>query len=372
MKYSYDIVIIGAGIGGLSVAHLLGSHNLRVALIDEEAVLPHVTFHTLGSFSDYQEYGLSSNVIAAKQTECIFHSRDLHIRKTGIGYIIHKQNLYQELLDKAENAHVDIYPKTHMQSFTQDAQGNIQSIIDDTQNIFEAQVFIDATGAAGVISRKLGLLDKTFAVASGLEYNVAYTGPSYQTHLFIGNFYQGGYGWIFPLGNGRAILGYGSFHNDGKHSIKERLDNMFTIPHIQKLVQKDNDTLHGGTIPITDVKTTFVSHNVVCIGDSVSQVNPLVGEGHRFILDAGKMAAPYIIKAIQEHNMAILHGYEDAWKTKYLQDYQWSKTLQIHAYGASRNDFLTDLGVLWLATKRNKTFSDLLAGHITMRRLLLP
>lgn len=371
MQKLLDVVIVGAGIGGLSVAHLLGKYNLKVALLDSKEDLNKVTFHTLGSFLDLDRFGLSRDVVAAKQTECIFHSSHFHIKKKGKAYILNKQKLYKELLDKAIQNKVEVFSSTYIKDVSTDTNGIITSISDEKGNTFTAKIFIDATGVEGLFSRKFGLQDEHLNIASGLEYNAKYFGPQYQSHLFIGNLFRGGYGWIFPFGNNRAIVGYGSSNEIVRSHLKDKLNAMLEIPFIKKLVKKDNDELSGGTIPV-DIKTKFVYKNVLCIGDSVSQVNPIVGEGHRFILEAGLMAAPAIQQAILQNNPELLHGYEIDWNKKFYKDYIWSKRGQVFANKLSKHDILSDIATLFLATKRNSTFVNLLAGHIRPRYILFP
>ncbi len=375
MIRDFDVVIIGAGIGGLSIAHLLAKEKLRVAMIDAKANLPHVSFYTLGSFMDLDRYGLTRNVVAADITEGFFHSSHFHLKRGGGNYhcyIINKKNLYQELLDKARQNGVVVFEGTEIETHKQVEDGMITSVSDRKGDEYSAKVFIDSSGVSGFFSRKFGLQDKEFNIATGLEYNVEYTGPQNQAHLYTGKLYQGGYGWLFPFGGKRAILGYGSFNNTARQELKKRLNAMLEVPFIKNVVKKDNEELSGGTIPVTDVKTKFVYSNVVCIGDSVSQVNPIVGEGHRFILESGKIAAPYITQAILKNDLEILHGYEKEWYGKFYTDYKWSRILQQKANSASRSDFLMDLSTVYLALKRNKTFVDMIAGHISFWSFLFP
>lgn len=269
-------------------------------------------------------------------------------------------------------ANVRTIPSTQIVNIALDANGYVDFVTDSTDNKFKARVYVDATGVVGIMSRKFGLQDKDLKIASGLEYNVEYFGLQNQTHLFIGNLYQGGYGWIFPFGGKRAIVGFGSLDQKIHSEVKDRLNRMLETKAVKKLVRKDNNELSGGTIPITNVKTKFVYKNVVCIGDSVSQVNPIVGEGHRFILEAAAIAAPYIKQVLTKNNMELLYGYENDWSRKFYNEYAYSKRLQVWADKTSKSNLLSDLFTLYLATKRNQTFCHLLAGNISLVDIVLP
>lgn len=372
MNQSFDVVIIGAGIGGLSLAHLLGNYRLRVALVDAKANVGKVTFHTLGSFVDLDQFGLTKDSVAAEETEIVYHSAHTHTKKRGKAYILNKKKLYKELLDKAIQGGVKTFFATRIADMSLDEQGFVASVATEKTDTFSAKIFVDASGATGFFSRRFGLQDKDLNIATGLEYNVKYSGSQSQSHLYVGKLYQGGYGWLFPFGRNRAIIGYGSFDKAVRSELKKRLDKMLEVPFIKEIVIRDNEELNGGTLPITKVKTKFVYKNVVCVGDSVSQVNPLVGEGHRFILEAGLIAAPYIKQAINEGNLDILLNYEKDWNKKFLKEYQRSKLLQIIAGWISKSDLLSDIAALLIATKRNKTFVRLLSGRVRLTDILFP
>ncbi|MGE5042228.1 MAG: lycopene cyclase family protein [Candidatus Levyibacteriota bacterium] len=368
MKRSFDVAIIGAGIGGLSIAHLF--KGFSVALIDAKNNPENVSFHTLGSFLDVKRFGLSEKVIAAEESEVMFCSPHFHVKKYGKAYIINKKQLYKELLEKAKQQKVETFFGARIAIIHENENG-VESIMDERGNEFLAKIFIDATGLSGLLSKRFGLQDKKLNIATGLEYNIAYYGKQERSYLLIGKLYQGGYGWLFPCGNKRAILGYGSFNPTAKKELKERLNKMLELSVFAGIVKKDNEKLEGGTVP-TDIKTKFVYKNVVCLGDSVSQVNPLVGEGHRFIMEFALLAAAAIKKAIKRNDPEFLTEYEQQWKKKYLADYKRSKRGQKIADWISNHDALSDLGALYLASKKNKTFIKLLAGHVTWKNLLLP
>lgn len=372
MTYSYDVVVIGAGVAGLNIAGLLGKYNLKVCLIDSKADFANASFHTLASFMDINHFGLSKNIIASDLTELYFHSNTICVRKRGHAHSIHKEILYKELLDKAVSNHVMIHSSSHIDSFTTDEKESIDSVVDNKGNIYKAKIFIDATGVEGFFSRHFGLLDKDLKTGAGLEYNVEYNGPQNQLHLFVGKLYQGGYAWLFPIGDNRAIFGFGTMDEKVRLELKQRLNAILETKMIKHLVKKDNDNLMGGTIPITNVKTKFIHKNIVCVGDSVSQINPIVGEGHKFIMEAGLIAAPYIQQAISKNNLELLYGYEKDWHKRFYNSYLLSKKLQNFADKVGKSDLLSDLATLFLATKRNKTFVNLISGEFTRRDMYLP
>lgn len=372
MKYDYDVMVIGAGGAGLCVAGELAQKGYRVGLADLKNDILKVSFHTLGSFIEYKKFGLSSKVIASRLTELFFASRHISFAKKGKAFILDKTQLHRELLAKAKKHKVVVHAGAHIVQITFRKNGDVLSVQDNRKNIYTAKIFIDASGVHSFLSKKMGLQEASMNSASGLELNVKYLGSAQRAYLFIGNLFQGGYGWLFPLGNNRAILGIGSFDSMARQQLKKRLDEMFNLPSLKGIVEKDRPTLYGGTIPITPVKTKFVKGNVVCVGDSVSQVNPLVGEGYRFILESAQMAANHIDEALQNDNNSLLHDYEIEWRKKFYKKYLRAKKLQDVANRASKSELMIDFLTFLLMTKRDQTFVKLIAGELNAATVLLP
>ena len=85
---TFDVVIIGAGCAGLMSAQLLAKKNLSVALIDGKKDLLDLSFLTLGSFMNINDYGLSERVIASKIDKGSFYSTRLTVTKPADVVII--------------------------------------------------------------------------------------------------------------------------------------------------------------------------------------------------------------------------------------------------------------------------------------------
>jgi digeranylgeranylglycerophospholipid reductase len=215
----------------------------------------------------------------------------------------------------------------------------------------------------GFLSKKIGLQDLKLKIAVGLEYNVRYLAPQSQAHLFIGAAFRGGYGWIFPLKNGRAIVGYGTFHKESIARLKQKLDAALHDQPMAELVRKDNAESYGGTIPAGPVKNTFVQGNIVCVGDSVSQVNPVVGEGYRFIMEASALAARSITEAVRSGRLELLSGYDTAWSRRFEKAYRKSKRIQLLADLCGRADALSDLACLAVRSMSDARFQKNLAAN---------
>ena len=360
---TYDVIIVGAGSAGLMSARELGKRGHKVLLLDRKTDLFSFSFNTLGSFIRLEDFDLSPDVVAREIDEITFYSRRFERKFQYPVKILNKRKLHIELYNALSQEHVTTLTGVYIKSFEQNEQGDIISLTDQHKNTYSGKIVIDATGTIGYLSRKLGLQPRKLDYATGVEYNVHYHGNPHEAHLFIGREFEGGYGWIFPLEDQRAIIGFGS--NDEKviKELKSRLDRILQMPKVKKLLTKDNDKCEGGTIPVSEVHTRFVKNNLVCIGDSVSQVNPVVGEGYKFILEAACMAVKAIDAALVQNDNALLKAYEADWSKRFLDNYNFSKYVQLKMFKYSRKDILVDFLMLFSRTKSKDKFIKVLAGE---------
>ena len=167
---------------------------------------------------------------------------------------------------------------------------------------------------------------------------------------------------MFPLQNERAIVGYGSFNKGSVASLKKILDHAVQDEPLKSLIEVDNVRSYGGTIPVTGVKKNFIQKNIVCIGDSVSQVNPLVGEGYRFIMESAIILAPFIKQSIDGNDPLALKGYEAEWGKRFARPYSKAKHVQQLMNFFTKNDLITDILTEYVSRFSDKKFQKVLSG----------
>ncbi|MBL4604841.1 MAG: NAD(P)/FAD-dependent oxidoreductase [Flavobacteriaceae bacterium] len=360
---TFEVIIIGGGTAGLMLARDLGKLEHRTLVLERKENLLEFSFNTLGSFMNLNDFNLSENVVAQKIDGVVVHSKRVKEKLKLNGYILDKKKVHEEILESIDGNFVKINLGINITDIAKNKEGRYSSVIDKKGNQYKAKIFVDASGTNGVISKKVGLGNKKINLATGVEFNVKYIGNPNEAHLLIGKVYQGGYGWIFPLKNGRAIIGFGTYDKKIIKGIKDRLNKIIELPNIKKLVIKDNDKVEGGSIPLTPVLDKFIDHNLVCVGDSVSQVNPIVGEGYKFIFESALMASKSIDESLKRNDLNYLSDYEISWRKRFLLNYKRSKKAQSRIYRYSKSDFLTDIGTLMLKLRSTKKNAKTLSGE---------
>ncbi len=362
---TFDVVIIGGGTAGLMLARELSKKKRKTLIVDRRNDLLDFSFNTLGSFIDLEEFDFTENVVAQKIDTLTIYSKHFKrkFKDDDGAYIIDKTNLHKEMIDAIDKKYVTTLTGINIQKISKDTNGQFTFITDKNGNEYSGKIFVDASGTNGVISKKVGLREEKINLATGVEYNVKYLGKPNESYFMVGNIYDGGYGWIFPLKNKRAIIGFGSFDNKVVKDLKNRLNMILELPKIKKIVVKDNEKIEGGSIPLTPVLDKFVINNLVCVGDSVSQVNPIVGEGYKFIFRAAIIASKAIDTSLEKNDLNCLLEYETTWRNTFLANYKRAKSSQEKAFRFSKNDNLFDLAILLSYFRSNARIKKSLSGE---------
>jgi digeranylgeranylglycerophospholipid reductase len=183
-----------------------------------------------------------------------------------------------------------------------------------------------------------------------MEYVMTNVPESLKTTLafYFGSEYAyRGYSWIFPMnGNRDAKVGTSALGPMPKDKSLEDLQKKFinALPYFEKMEPIE---IHAGAARADGGVKNHVYKNIVLIGDSAHQINPLLGEGIRHALFAGRLAAGIIDQWLSEKDANdgdLKRRYEAAWKKKFgtawrlsnlaikyaagFNDKQWDETIE--------------------------------------------
>ena len=125
-----------------------------------------------------------------------------------------------------------------------------------------------------------------------------------------------GYGWIFPLGDGRVNVGVGllSTEQRWKGVNTSRLMDAF-IAGAPKSWGLSPETScgppTGGKLPMSLAVGPRTGPNVVVVGDASGAINPFNGEGIAYAYETGRLAASSLADALRGGGPASIAHYED-------------------------------------------------------------
>jgi flavin-dependent dehydrogenase len=144
----------------------------------------------------------------------------------------------------------------------------------------------------------------------------------------------------------------GSARLKREHKIVEQTDSLKT--YIELIL---NDYLSGSSYKIINIhggvlkycsglKDTYSQNNIIAIGDAVSTVNMLGGEGIRHGMQSAEIACRYI-EAYLSGKQVNFQAYKPEMYQTYKKTWDWSERMGIRKY-LEYSDELIDRGVAYL------------------------
>ena len=123
-----------------------------------------------------------------------------------------------------------------------------------------------------------------------------------------------GYGWVFPLGDGRVNVGVGLLSTDRtwKGVNTTKLMDAFLAQVADDWGISESTCLGlatGGKLPMGLSVGPHVGDNVVVTGDAAGAINPFNGEGIAYGYETGRFAAAAVASALLADDAEALEGY---------------------------------------------------------------
>ncbi len=136
-----------------------------------------------------------------------------------------------------------------------------------------------------------------------------------------------GYGWIFPLGDGRVNVGVGLLSTDGAwRGVNTTKLQEYFVRQVGDAWGLSEATSEGpptgGRLPMGLSIGPRVGPNTVVIGDAAGAVNPFNGEGIAYGYETGRLAAAALGEALAGDDAAALGLYEERLEAAYGEYYK--------------------------------------------------
>ena len=287
----YDTIVVGGGPGGGTAAYFLGEAGKRVLVLEKE-ILPR--YKACGG-------GLSANLL--KQFPFSFEPV-IESRVQSISYVLGKQDVtfplpkrpmamvMRDQFDAHLLAHTkaDILQGTAVRKVTE--VGDRVTVETRTGETFESHYLIGADGANSVVAHSLGLRrGKTLAAA--IEAEVAVPGEVMHQFadapMFIFGEARLGYLWIFPKA-AHFSVGIAALH-------PKPGELQATLKRVMARygILLEGVHLRGHPIPIFTRREPIATARTLLVGDAAGLVDPFSGEGIRFAIKSGRLAAEAIL-----------------------------------------------------------------------------
>ena len=239
-----------------------------------------------------------------------------------------------------------------------------------------AKVLVDATGPArAVIGEHRHSNKSDFLTASGIECLIEVSPEVYQQYseklvFFLGHKWMPkGYSWIFPMELTLNRLKVGSARYHLKHKYINPQESIrwyeeLLIKDYLKLTQSEYELidLHGSTVKYSvGLKDVYQRDNIIAIGDAVSTINLLGGEGIRHGMENAVIASKYVEKYL-DNSLSSFSGYQREMARRYGLKWNFSEQMGRKRYMQDSDAFI-DKGVAYLKSLSVEEMMDILFDY---------
>ena len=355
-ELDYDIVIVGGGPAGSSAAFAAAKNGAKVALLEkEECISQTVRTSGVSWIKDVKKFGIPSDCYnEIKNYSFCSPNNQVSVRDSKPrAVVLDVRKTYQWLAEQAAKEGADIFVKTNVTDVIKNNQGKISGVKTSSNEncVFNSKIVIDASGFQSVVAKSLGVVAQWERFGAGAEYEAYAEHVDSDTWwLMVGQQYSpAGYAWIFPVSKNIIRIGVGVGKPESLINPTERLKELLEkkpgpIKNLGKITPIE---FHYGLIPNDGLSRKTVYDNLILVGDSAGQANPLVLEGIRYAIMFGRVAGEVSANAIKSGDTSekSLKKYEENWKKEIkakinsaskiqdrwigLSDEEWDKEIEI-------------------------------------------
>jgi digeranylgeranylglycerophospholipid reductase len=324
---TYDVVIVGAGFAGLSVASHLSDSGLKVAVLEKNKEVHDYSSHYKATYMNtVKKFGIEGSVVK-RYKKTYFHSKS---RKAAV-------NLSQEnaaLIDtkkaldilKSKSKAAVIYNSEIIGA--KRTKGEIE-LTDFKGRKFAGKMVIDASGRSFALSKLVSnRLPKAIFKFYGFDIeNVAL--DDNEAGFFLDTRFGKAGMWIYPYSKSRCQI-VGCEIEPLTETTKEHMrENLLRAIKGHKLYNLKNAKIIPKTelfyeIPIEPMEKMYAGR-LLLVGDSAGQAAPLMGEGIRPALEMGAEAAAVVKMAFVRKDLSenFLKKYNNVWWQRFGRHYFW-------------------------------------------------
>ncbi len=347
-----EVLVVGGGPSGASAAYWLAMRGYQVTLLDRKSFPREKTCGdglTPRSVVQLEEMGLheflqSQHLFWGLRAVGYGKSLDIpwptHPDYPDYGYVVRRSVLDKAVLDRAREAGATVM-EHHEAKALHHQDGLISKVEvlnkeDDTQLMVVPDFVVLCEGSNNRLSRSLGAA-RNVREPLGLALRSYYETPRshepwIESHMDLRN-EEGavfpGYGWIFPMGDGTANVGFGLLSNRSRwRKVNTTLELERFLTHTSPQWDFSNAIIPptGGKLPMGFTIAPLAGKNYLMAGDAAASINPFNGEGISYGYETGRMAAHAITLALRTKSPAPLARYPDQLARQYGGYYLAART----------------------------------------------
>ena len=345
-----DVLVVGGGPAGAACAYWLAEAGHDVLLLEKKRYPREKTCGdglTPRAVKQLHDIGLAEELAGYHRFEglrsCAF-GRTLEMRWPehpdfpGYGYVITRKDLDHLVAERAVKAGATL--RQEVEATAPLVEGGLVrgALVRDrssggTEQV-RARYVVVADGGNSRFGRALGTSrERTYPLGMAIRgyfESPRHDEPWIESHLDIrdkaGNVLPG-YGWIFPVGDGRVNVGIGllSTFNQWKAVNTSHLMDSF-VDYAPKSWGISPETScgppTGGKLPMAFSVSPHAGPTYLVVGDAAGAINPFNGEGIAYAYETGRFAADAVDAALRTGDGLALQQYDRRLQEEYALYYK--------------------------------------------------
>ncbi|MGI9163464.1 MAG: geranylgeranyl reductase family protein [Mycobacterium sp.] len=352
MTERFDVVVAGGGPSGSAAAWQAVQTGARVLVVDKAGFprdKPCGDGLTARAVSYLQKMGLADEVSTFHRINrvTVFSPSRWELsfpKRPGMpdhGHTVSRTVLDTMLLEHAAKAGAVVRQGAEVSEPILDGSGRVTGVVLKGGEKVHADAVIAADGAYSPIKRALQIDSdyngySAIAIRAEMDANRA---DSDSFDIYLKFEFQGdqlpGYGWVFPMGDGRLNIGLGyinSYKNwqaiNATQFLGEFLATLpreWELPAIDEL--KKNKSVRAWRLPMGFTAWPPWRPGVLFVGDSLGAGKPASGAGISKALESGLAAGECAIAALENGGPDDFTNYEQRMKAAWGKEYRRGRVL---------------------------------------------
>jgi len=326
LKQSCDVIVVGAGPAGATLAYHLAKKGIKVLLLEKERLPRYkccaggVTARAV-KLLDFDISEVVEDVVHNVSVTYNFGNPYVGHHTQPLIYTMMRDVFDYFLVKRAQQFGAVVIDGQEVRQI----QTNADWIeISTAEGIFRSRLVAGADGAYSIVARKLGMRRNTEYIAA-IEAEVVVPEEELakrksQVEIYLGGIPEG-YAWIFPK---RDHLSIGA----GCLASKARDLNHHYHKFLGSLTIGDYAVARASShlIPTCKGKTIVSQDKALLLGDAAGLASPLTGEGIYNAIQSAQLAAPVIENSLAQGKIE-LQDYQQAVEEKIMSEMRIARTL---------------------------------------------